>query len=106
MKITAIHSTVVGIASDIRNAYIDFSKMTASVVAVPDPQKGEGAGIRISGSQTPRSNKLSGDAAWQSLAYEFDVTLPMEDVQLVCELRASKGDAWFDAESLKLVKLK
>src|SRR5687767_2238974 len=34
MKITAIHSTVVGIASDIRNAYIDFSKMTASVVAV------------------------------------------------------------------------
>jgi len=34
MKITAIHSTVVPIASDIRNAYIDFSKMTASVVAV------------------------------------------------------------------------
>ncbi len=34
MKITAIHSTVVPIASEIRNAYIDFSKMTASVVAV------------------------------------------------------------------------
>src|SRR5687767_2897144 len=34
MKINAIHSTVVGIESDIRNAYIDFSKMTASVVAV------------------------------------------------------------------------
>jgi L-alanine-DL-glutamate epimerase-like enolase superfamily enzyme len=34
MKITAIHSTVAGIASDIRNAYIDFSKMTTSVVAV------------------------------------------------------------------------
>src|SRR4051794_25007370 len=34
MKITAIHSTVVPIASSIRNAYIDFSKMTASVVAV------------------------------------------------------------------------
>jgi L-alanine-DL-glutamate epimerase-like enolase superfamily enzyme len=34
MKITAIHSTVVPIASQIRNAYIDFSKMTASVVAV------------------------------------------------------------------------
>ena len=33
MKITAIHSTVVPIASEIRNAYIDFSKMTASVVA-------------------------------------------------------------------------
>ena len=34
VKITAIHSTVVPIASSIRNAYIDFSKMTASVVAV------------------------------------------------------------------------
>jgi L-alanine-DL-glutamate epimerase-like enolase superfamily enzyme len=34
MKITAIHSTVVPIASSIRNAYIDFSKMTASVVAL------------------------------------------------------------------------
>ena len=34
MKITAIHSSVVPIASEIRNAYIDFSKMTASVVAV------------------------------------------------------------------------
>jgi L-alanine-DL-glutamate epimerase-like enolase superfamily enzyme len=34
MKILAIHSTVVPIASEIRNAYIDFSKMTASVVAV------------------------------------------------------------------------
>jgi L-alanine-DL-glutamate epimerase-like enolase superfamily enzyme len=34
MKIAAIHSTVVPIASEIRNAYIDFSKMTASVLAV------------------------------------------------------------------------
>jgi len=34
MKITAIHESVVPISSPIRNAYIDFSKMTASVVAV------------------------------------------------------------------------
>ncbi len=34
MRITAIHSGVVPIASPIRNAYIDFSKMTVSVVAV------------------------------------------------------------------------
>ena len=34
MKIIAIHSASVPIASAIRNAYIDFSKMTASVVAV------------------------------------------------------------------------
>jgi L-alanine-DL-glutamate epimerase-like enolase superfamily enzyme len=34
MRITAIHSDVVAIASPIRNAYIDFSKMNVSVVAV------------------------------------------------------------------------
>ena len=34
MKITAIHSASVPIASEIRNAFIDFSRMTASVVAV------------------------------------------------------------------------
>ncbi len=34
MKIVSIREAVVPIASDIRNAFIDFSKMTASVVAV------------------------------------------------------------------------
>ena len=34
MKITAICEAVVALSSEIRNAYIDFSKMTASVVAV------------------------------------------------------------------------
>ena len=34
MRIVAIHETVVPIRSAIRNAYIDFSKMTTSVVAV------------------------------------------------------------------------
>ena len=34
MRIVAIHETTVPIRSNIRNAYIDFSAMTASVVAV------------------------------------------------------------------------
>jgi hypothetical protein len=34
MKIVEIRDAVVPISSEIRNAYIDFSKMTASVVAV------------------------------------------------------------------------
>jgi hypothetical protein len=34
MRIVDIRETVVPISSPIRNAYIDFSKMTASVVAV------------------------------------------------------------------------
>ncbi|MEK6593829.1 MAG: mandelate racemase/muconate lactonizing enzyme family protein [Pseudomonadota bacterium] len=42
MRITAIHSAGLPIASAIRNAYIDFSKMTASVVAVVTDVKKNG----------------------------------------------------------------
>ena len=42
MKILAIHETVAPISSDIRNAYIDFSKMTASIVAVVTDVKRNG----------------------------------------------------------------
>jgi L-alanine-DL-glutamate epimerase-like enolase superfamily enzyme len=42
MRITAIHDIVVPISSDIRNAYIDFSQMTASVVAVVTDVKRNG----------------------------------------------------------------
>lgn len=45
MKITAIHSASVPIASEIRNAYIDFSKMTASVVAVVTDVKRDGKAV-------------------------------------------------------------
>ena len=78
----------------------------AGVVSTQNEKKGEGAGIRISGSEKPRSNKLSGDAPWQKLEYEFAVAAPSDEVDLVCELRASQGEAWFDPDSLRLVKLK
>ena len=42
MRIVEIRETVVPIASPIRNAYIDFSKMTASVVAVVTDVRREG----------------------------------------------------------------
>ncbi len=42
MKILAVHDIVVPIASAIRNAYIDFSQMTASVVAVVTDVKRDG----------------------------------------------------------------
>ena len=78
----------------------------AALQAVHEETKGEGAGLRISGSQEPRPNKLTGDVPWQKLEYEFDVMSPNDEVDLVCELRASKGDVWFDADSLRLVRLK
>jgi spore coat protein H len=77
----------------------------AEVAAIRD-ELGEGAGLRISGTKEPRANKLTGTAPWQTLAFEFDVAQPAEDVTLVCELRATRGQVWFDADSLKVIKVK
>jgi L-alanine-DL-glutamate epimerase-like enolase superfamily enzyme len=53
VKITSIRQGVVPIASDIANAYIDFSKMTASVVAITvesgDGRKATGYGFNSNG---------------------------------------------------------
>jgi hypothetical protein len=78
---------------------------SAGVKAIRD-EKGQGAGLRISGSQEPRRNGLSGDSPWKKLAYEFDVDSQDEEVDLVCELRAIQGEVWFDLESLRLVRLR
>jgi hypothetical protein len=79
---------------------------SSGIVPLKDDQKGQGAGLRISGSQQARSNKLLGDAEWTRIEYEFDATNPNDEVDLVCELRAQKGEVWFDVDSLKLVRLK
>jgi hypothetical protein len=77
---------------------------TVAVNALKTPQ-GEGAGLRVNG-KAVRQNKLSGDADWQVLSYGFDVTTDGEEVDLVCELRANKGEAWFEVGSLQLKKVK
>jgi len=78
---------------------------TSGVVSLTD-QKGEGAGLRISGSRTPRTDKMIADSPWQKLEYEFAVTTDSSEVDLVCELRASKGEAWFDPASLQIIRQK
>lgn len=68
--------------------------------------KNKGAGLRLSGAEPPRPHQLVGDAPWQLQTVEFEVAAVLDEVELVCELRASKGEAWFDLESLRLVRLK
>jgi len=75
---------------------------TAAVVGM-DEAKGKGAGLRISGSGMNRAG-LEGDSDWKPIAFEFETQ--ETDVTFVAELRASKGEVWFDAGSLQLVKLK
>ncbi len=75
---------------------------TASVEGGDDT--GEGAGLRISGGKRKGVNGLTGNAAWQKIGFELDAT--GAEVILVAELRSAKGEAWFQTESLHLVKLK
>lgn len=80
------------------------AKAKAAGVAALDDQPGSGAGIRISGGR--RTNKLSGDTDWQTLEYPLEITDAMREVELVAELRATKGTVWFDADSLRVVTQK
>ena len=77
---------------------------TTGVLAVKSPQ-GAGAGLWAVG-KPPRDNGLDGTADWRVLAYDFEVTLDGEEVELVCELRAKAGEVWFDVPSLRLLKKK
>jgi hypothetical protein len=62
-----------------------------------------GAGLRISKGIMPR--KLTGTSEWADYWYPFAVEDEVADVELICELRAAKGEAWFDPSSLRLVRL-
>ncbi len=76
---------------------------TADVAAGGDAS-GDGAGLRISGGTRTGVNGLTGNAAWQKLGFEFEAA--GAEVVLVAELRAAKGEAWFQTESLQIVKMK
>jgi spore coat protein H len=77
--------------------------VTAGVVGSKTPT-GDGAGLRISGGSRTAPNALTGDSGWQETG--FDIETPGGDVVLVAELRATKGDVWFDRDSLRLRQVK
>jgi CotH kinase protein len=63
----------------------------------------QGAALRVSGDR-PRSTALTTNATEVLLQVDFEVSGPGEDVRFLCELRASAGEAWFDGESLRVVR--
>jgi len=60
-----------------------------------------GVTLRLSGDRTPKM--LTGASDWTTFTYDFPVT-GLTDIELLCELRASRGRVWFDAGSLKLIR--
>lgn len=72
---------------------------TREVEPRDDPQ-GRGAGPRISGAM--RVEGLVGDHEWTTMQYDFQVDEPLRPIELVVELRATRGQVWLDAEATLL----
>ena len=76
---------------------------TEGVVAIAD-RKGTGAGLRLGDAQNPRQNQAAGNSGWQILEQDFEIQTSVEEVEIVCELRATEGRAWFDRDSIAIVR--
>ncbi len=72
------------------------------VLAVNDA-KGRGVGLRVSGNPTKAEQFLENDSDWKPISLTFESA--GGDTVLVAEMRATKGEVWFHADSLQLIKL-
>jgi len=52
------------------------------------------------------ATELSGTQDWQKFGFPFQVPEGGSDVDVVCELRATRGEAWFDTSTLRVVRLR
>lgn len=78
---------------------LEASVKTKGIVAQAGAP-GRGAGLRISGAD--RQNHLTGSQDWAPIRFEFEINDDRE-IEFVVELRADKGEVWFDLSSLKLI---
>jgi hypothetical protein len=60
-----------------------------------------GAALRISGERS--ATMVTNAPDWKTMTYNFPVH-GLADLEVVCEFRAMKGEAIFDAQSLRVVR--
>jgi hypothetical protein len=60
-----------------------------------------GARLRIGGGKG--ENGIVGDQTWTQVSTDFTIAAESVEVELLCELRARGGEAWFDSRSLRLL---
>jgi hypothetical protein len=105
LKILAYGPTTASWRSTIRLApgrYRFEGRARAVGVRAVRDERGEGAGLRISGLPTARENQLAGTSPWVALSQAFAVTEDKPEVTLVCELRADAGEVHFELDSLRV----
>ncbi|MBL9087001.1 MAG: CotH kinase family protein [Planctomycetia bacterium] len=64
--------------------------------------EGSGAGLRLSGGV--RKGGASGSAPWKAATLDFEVLEALASVELVAELRATSGEAWWAVDAFRLVR--
>ena len=69
------------------------------ITAEPGDRRG-GACLRTHNRRA--TQKLLGDLEWADVDFEFEIEDSTAELELRCELRAAKGDVWFDRDSLRL----
>jgi len=77
----------------------EASARTVAISASDASPPGRGVGIRISGAN--REAFLVGNNTWTPLQFDFELDED-RNVEFVIEIRADRGEAWFDLSSLKL----
>jgi len=68
-------------------------------------RKNNGASLRVLGKPRGEESHFESSDGWRTWQVPFEVTAFEEDLELLCELRARSGEAWFDLHSLRLVGL-
>ena len=97
-----------GMASWRTRAVLDPGKYRfegrVKVLEVLPPNRSDlGAMLRVSGGKLVP--QVRGASDWRPVSCEFEVQFPSDQVELVCELACLVGEAWFDAASMRLVRL-
>jgi hypothetical protein len=75
---------------------------TQGIAADPGDSRG-GAGFRTKSNRPEKY--LLGDSDWKPIDFEFSVSDPLTEVQILCEFRGAEGEAWFDLDSLKVKRV-
>jgi hypothetical protein len=75
---------------------------TTAVMGLPS-RTGSGAGVRILGNM--RGMGVGGSQDWTPVGHRFTVPEGCEWVELIAELRAYQGLAWFDPTQFRLVRV-
>ena len=86
-----------------KGTYILHANIQSKTINAKDEKNiSVGAGIRIAGLN--RDNVRKGTSPWAPVEFEFTVIEEVRNIEFIAELRAKKGQVWFEADSLYLTR--